>query len=231
MLRPGAFDITDKAMEVCGFEKGAKILEIGCGEGETLEHLEKDYGYDMTGIDMSLDMVQKANERGLKADIKFGDGEFLDGFMSYTFDGVIMECVLSLIHKPDEALHEAYCVLKKGGRLFISDLYHKDPDPDIMAAVAERAARDAVRPHEYQDCENEEEDVRMLEFFYDGRFFLDPLIKCMKQIGYKIIMKEDRSDDLVSYVAEKAMDGEQLTTKMRNPKKTGYFMLVAEKPE
>lgn len=233
MLRPGGFDITDKAMEVCDFQRGAKILEIGCGEGETLEHLTKDYGLEVSGIDLSLEMVRRAKERMPEADIHFADGEFLDDYPSFTFDGVVMECVLSLINKPDEALHEVWCVLKKGGRLFISDLCHRDPDPDIMAAVARKAAEDAVRPHEYKECDDEGEGgaPRMVHFRYDGKFFLEPLLKEMKSIGYKILMTEDRTKDLDEYVAEAVLKGETPDCHIKNPKKTGYFMLVAKKPE
>lgn len=233
MLRPGKFDITDKAMEICGLEKGAKVLEIGCGEGETTEHFEKDLGYDVTAIDMSLEMVRRAKERGLKAEIKFGDGEFLDDFSSFTFDCVVMECVLSLINMPEEALHEAWCVLKKGGRLFISDMCHRDPDPDIMAAVAKKAREEAMRPHEYGECNDdcaEEHQQHLAEFRYDGRFYTEPLKKYMREMGYKIIGEEDRTADLETYVAEKIMNGEELDTCIKDTKKTGYFMLVAQKP-
>ena len=134
-------------MKICGLKKGAEVLEIGCGEGETTEHLEKDYGYKMTAIDLSLDMVDKAKKRGLKADIKFGDGECLEDFLSFTEDCIVMECVLSLINLPDEALHEAYCVLRNGGKLFISDLYIKDPDPEKVRAIKMEADRQARIPH------------------------------------------------------------------------------------
>ncbi|MEA4923076.1 MAG: class I SAM-dependent methyltransferase [Eubacteriaceae bacterium] len=233
MLRPGEFRITDKAMKICGFEKGAKILEVGCGEGDTTEHLEKDLGYEVSAIDTSLDMVSRTKARGLDAEVKYGDGEFLEGFSSFSFDGVVMECVLSLINMPDEALHESWCVLKKGGKLFISDMCHKDPDPDIMAAVARKAAEESIKPHEEGECSDdcaEDHKQRLVDFRYDGKFFVEPLKKMLKSIGYKIVMEEDRSMDLDSYAAEKMMNGEEPDTCIKNTKKTGYFMLVAEKP-
>ena len=228
MLRPGGFAMTDRGLSACGFAPGDKVLEIGCGEGETLEHMEKVYGLDLTAVDIDLSMVSKAKERGLAAEIRYGDGGFLEGFLSNTFDGVVMECVLSLIHKPQEALHEVWCVLKHGGRLFLSDLYHRDPSARDMEALARRAAADAVRPHEYGDCESDE-DVRMVDFFYDGRFYLDPLKRYMRSLGYRILLEEDRTKDLQEYAAEKAMDGEQLCGGFRRPGRTGYFLMAAEK--
>ena len=58
-----------------------------------------------------------------------------------------------LYTSPDEALHEAYCVLKKGGKLVIVDEYHKDPDPKKMKAVAIEAQRQSKIPHKEGDCE------------------------------------------------------------------------------
>jgi SAM-dependent methyltransferase len=90
--------------------------------------------------------------RNPKLDIKFGDGEFLDDYPSYSFNGVMMECVLSLINLPDEALHEVYCVLKKGGKLFISDLYIKNPKPEFLQALAREAEIQQQTPHSEGDC-------------------------------------------------------------------------------
>ena len=39
MLRPGNFDITRSAAEAAGFKKGDKILDVGCGRGETMRFL------------------------------------------------------------------------------------------------------------------------------------------------------------------------------------------------
>jgi len=242
ILRPGRFDITDKAAELMDLPKNAAVLEIGCGEGDTTEHLEKEYGYKMSAIDISLEMVRKAKEKGLKADIKYGDGEFLDEFTSFSFDAVIMECVLSLINIPDEALHEAYCVLKKGGRLFISDLYMKDPDPARVKAIKTEADRLARIPHEHKDeCGDdcaEDHKKRFVDFRFEDRFIKEPLIKNIEDIGFKVTFWEDRSADLETYVAEAMMNGEDVSTtgKMSagsctadRKKDTGYFMMVAEK--
>jgi len=237
MLRPGDFEITDRAMKICGLKKGAEVLEIGCGEGETTEHLEKDYGYKMTAIDLSLDMVDKAKKRGLKADIKFGDGECLEDFLSFTEDCIVMECVLSLINLPDEALHEAYCVLRNGGKLFISDLYIKDPDPEKVRAIKMEADRQARIPHEEGECSDEcaeDHKQRFVDFRFHGRFIKEPLIRQLEDMGYKVISWEDRSKDLEEYVAQAVMDGKEpvglpCSIEKEDMKGTGYFMLVAEK--
>lgn len=236
--RPGEFIITDKGIKIMGLSKGSKILEIGCGEGDTLEYLEK-MGYEMTGLDMNLKAIQIAKDRKLKADIKFGDGEFLDEFSSYHFDGVIMECVLSLINLPDEALHEVYCVLKKGGKLFMSDLYIKNPTPELVEKLKAEVEAFAVTPHKDGECNDtcaEEHKKRTVDFRTSGRFLIEPLLKQLKEIGYQNIQWEDRSSDLDTYVAEEILKNGSLENCFCSKDivkdkefKTGYFMLTAEK--
>ena len=184
--------------------------------------------------------VKEAKERNPELDIKYGDGEFLDDFSSFSFDGVVMECTLSLINLPDEALHEAYCVLKKGGRLFISDLFIKDPDPAFAKALKIEAERQSRKPHQEGECGTdceEEHKNRISTFRSSGRFLMEPLIEQLEEIGYKNIKWEDCSGELDSFVAETlwnegCLDG-CLCDEALHPKdsfKTGYFLLTAEKP-
>lgn len=237
ILRPGEFDITDKGIEMAGLSKGARVLDIGCGEGDTVAHLTDDFGMKAEGIDMNLSMISAAKEKHPGIDVKFGDGEFLDDYMSHTFDGIFMECVLSLINIPDEALHEAYCVLKKGGKLILSDLYYKNPDPKQIRAVKIEAQRQARMPHKEGECE--ENPKRFVDFRVKGAFFEHPLKAQLVEIGYKVIAFEDRSADLDNYVAQYLMDGGNLSALMPDADfssgtkadKLGYFLLVAEKPE
>ena len=237
IFRPGEFDITDRAVEIAALKKGDRILDIGCGEGDTVNHLNKDLGMKAEGIDMNLAMIANAKEKYPGIDVKFGDGEFLDDYSSFTFDGVLMECVLSLVNIPDEALHEAYCVLKKGGKLIISDLYEKDPDPKQVKAVKIEAERLSKIPHKEGDCE--EDPTRFVDFRFEGAFYKEPLIAQLEEIGYKVIAFEDKSQELDSYVAETLMNEGTLDNLMTNvnmekadgkKRKIGYFMLVAEKP-
>ena len=238
-FRPGEFRITKKAMELWNLPKGSAVLDVGCGLGETVEYLEKEYGFQCSGIDFSMARIKEGKTRNPNLNIKYGDGEFLDDFSSFSFDGVMMECTLSLINLPDEALHEAYCVLKKGGKLFLSDLYVKDPDPGFAKALKIEAERQRLKPHEEGECGTEcetEHKNRLSTFRASGRFLMEPLIEQLSEIGYKNIKWEDCSNELDRFVAETLMkdgclDG-CLCGEAIHPKdsfKTGYFMLTAEK--
>ncbi len=74
-----------------------------------------------------------------------------------------------------------------------------------------------------------------MEFRYEGAFYKEPLIKYLKEIGYRIRVFEDRSEDLDAFVAQYVMDGgkpEDLMggRKPKDAKNLGYFLLVADKP-
>lgn len=239
-FRPGEFRITKKAMDQWKLPRGARVLDIGCGTGETIEYLEKEFGFDCSGIDLSMARVKEGKTRNPNLDIKYGDGEFLDDFSSFSFDGVMMECTLSLIKLPDEALHEAFCILKKGGRIFLSDLYIKDPDPGFIKALEIEAERQSQKPHKEGECGTdceEEHRNRPCRFRSDGRLLIAPLIEQLAEIGFRDINLEDCSLELDGFAAEKLMrDGTLegcLCDEALHPKdrfKTGYFMLTAEKP-
>lgn len=225
IARPGGFEVTDRALEKANYKKGSRILDIGCGGGDTVDHLNK-MGLKAEGIDINLAKIDDGKKAFPGISIKFGDGGFLDDYMSYTFDGIVMECSLSTFPQPDEALHEAYCVLKKGGRLIITDYYEIDPDLQQVKAVAIEAARQARLPHNEGDCEAGTVS-HFTDFCFEGAFFKEPLIRMLEdELGLRVMSFEDAglqigADDLYTDVKTKAAG------KSRN---LGYFILVAQKP-
>ncbi len=229
MLRPGNFDIIQAEVNACGLKKGDRVLDVGCGHGDTMNYLTKEHGLSCTGIDRNLRFVEEAAKEYPDLDIRFGDGEFLDEFPSNTFDAVNMECVLSLIQVPDEALHEAWCVLKKGGKLILSDLFHINPDPKYMEAVKIESLRQAQMEHQEGDCEDR--PPRQTDFLHGGKFFMGPLADEIEKLGFQIIWFEDRTEDLVQYMADIILDGEEdsIICNVKDRKNTGYFAMVAEK--
>lgn len=225
IARPGGFEVTDRALEKAKYKPGSRILDIGCGGGDTVDHLNK-MGLKAEGIDINLAKIDEGKKAFPGVSIKFGDGGFLDDYMSYTFDGIVMECSLSTFPQPDEALHEAYCVLKKGGRLIITDYYEKEPDPKQVKAVAIEAARQARLPHNEGDCE-EGTVSHFTDFCFEGAFYKEPLQRMLEdELGLRVLSFEDAglqigADDLYTDVKTEAAG------KSRN---LGYFILVAQKP-
>ena len=223
VARPGGFEVTDKALEKANYKMGSRILDIGCGEGDTVNYLNN-MGLKAEGIDINLVKIETAKTQFPGIDVKFGDGGILEDYMSYTFDGILMECSLSVMPQPDETLHEVYCVLKRGGRLIITDYYEIDPDPQQVKAVAIEAARQARIPHSEGDCESGTVS-HFTNFCFEGAFYREPLIRMLEEeLGMRVMVFEDRTND---------MDG--IYTNVRTEvggksRKIGYFLLVAQKP-
>ena len=94
MIRPGGLRITERAISLWKLPPGARVLDVGCGQGESVTHLREKYGLDALGIDASLEMVEAAKSDS----IFWGDGEKLDLFENASVDGIMMDlrCVEGL---------------------------------------------------------------------------------------------------------------------------------------
>ncbi len=103
--------------------KGAKILELGYGPGNTAYHIVQ-RGFTIYGVDISDYFCQLATKRcqqipGAKVNLEVGDAENLkykDGF----FDVVVGVGFLQYLKNPLRCIREAHRVLKPNGRLIIA---------------------------------------------------------------------------------------------------------------
>lgn len=124
-ISPGGKNIICDAIRELNIKNGSDVIDIGCGDGSTLAALENEFGINAIGIDKSTTLIEKGKAKYKNIDLREGEADFLD-FTSFSFDAVIMECVLSVIEMKTEALHEAYCLLRHGGKLIITDLFGEE---------------------------------------------------------------------------------------------------------
>ena len=110
-----------------GITKGI-ALEIGPGPGYLgLEWLKNTQGTTLKGLDISADMIsiaeRNAEEYGLSERVEYlqSSGEKIH-FDDEVFDAVFTNGSLHEWSKPENTFNEMWRVLKKGGRVFISDL-------------------------------------------------------------------------------------------------------------
>ena len=103
------------------------LLDIGCGTGNLLSLISSKYKSNLTGIDLSPEMLEIAhNKLGKKADLILGDSENLP-FEPESFDMII--CTDSFHHypRPNHVLKGIRKVLKPGGSLLIADPWAPAP--------------------------------------------------------------------------------------------------------
>lgn len=84
---------------------GARVLDVGCGEGELLELLTREKGVDGQGLEISISGVSACLARGLA--VVQGDGDRdLDHFPSKAFDYAILSKTLQQMREPRHVLNE-----------------------------------------------------------------------------------------------------------------------------
>lgn len=104
------------------------VLDVGCGIGGSSRILAKDYGFAVTGITISPQQVNRAQEltaEGVSAKFQIDDA------MSLSFPDASFDVVWSIEagpHMPDKAIFakELMRVLKPGGVLVLADWNQRD---------------------------------------------------------------------------------------------------------
>lgn len=97
--------------------ENAKILDYGCGGASYIQHFHEK-GYDITGADVSSEVVTQSNLNGLNV-VKVHDFNKIP-LGSNCFDIVYLMQVFEHLRDPNTFLKELHRVTKIGGSVFIS---------------------------------------------------------------------------------------------------------------
>lgn len=93
-------------------DKGAKVLDLGCGEGDLLAQLVSEKRVKGIGVEINQDSVIASLEKGLSV-IQGDIDEGLKGFQDKEYDWVILNQTLQSTEKPDYVVDEMLRVGKK----------------------------------------------------------------------------------------------------------------------
>ena len=96
---------------------GANILEIGCGKGSLLNHLQL-AGYAVHGVDLDRDALSSCRAQHPDASVCVASGDALP-FPSGAFDAVVSFDVFEHIKASDLHLAEVRRILRPGGRYLL----------------------------------------------------------------------------------------------------------------
>lgn len=130
---------------------GGKVLEVGVGTGLSFD--DYDASTEVTGIDLSAPMLEKARA-------KMASGRYpwvkqvlqMDAhrmsFADASFDCVVAQFVITLVENPELVLSECHRVVKPGGRIILVN--HLYSEVGVAAAVerwtAQRTRNLGLRP-------------------------------------------------------------------------------------
>lgn len=213
-IRPGGTELTSKALEVCGLLPGSRIVDIGCGEGGTLEYLAGCRDHNAAGLDCSETLLRQAASRLPSQRLVLGRAEVLP-FRTDCVDALFCECVLSVLPERAAALREFARVLKKGGYLVLSDVF------DRGETGQERA--------------DEESDLLPEGGFFTRRQLLDLL----GALGFSLRLWEEHQRSLKEFAARMILAGAALPDLWCGGQASGgtkvdrarisYFLMVASK--
>ena len=139
----GGHDTTEYLVSKLGaaLRPGARVLDVGSGIGGAAFHLAKAFGAVVTGVDLSPEMIQIAQERARQANAPPTVNSILGDILTYPFEAPfdIIWSRDALMHLPDKPglfsrLHD---LTVPGGQLVITD-YAKgmgDRSPEFRAYV------------------------------------------------------------------------------------------------
>jgi SAM-dependent methyltransferase len=107
--------ILDQVAQFYGDRNGLRLLDIGCGTGIFVKHLDS-YG-EAFGLDISLDALSFCRQRGFSRLIQ-GNGLFIP-LSDNSFDIITANDLIEHLEDDVAGLKEFLRVLKPGGRAFI----------------------------------------------------------------------------------------------------------------
>jgi methionine biosynthesis protein MetW len=103
----------DLALITGWIEPGARILDLGCGDGTLLAHLARSRKVRGYGLEIDPDNIARCLEAGvnvIESDLDDGLRDFKDG----SFDYVVMTQALQAMQRPDHVVSEILRVGRTG---------------------------------------------------------------------------------------------------------------------
>jgi len=131
VIHPGGRRSTEELFSLARLQEGQKALDVGCGVGTTAIQMARRFGADVTAIDISPIMLERARHNvrrvGLGRNIEIEQGDILAlRFADSTFDRVIAEAVTMFVDR-QRAAKELVRVCRPGGMVLATEFFWRQP--------------------------------------------------------------------------------------------------------
>jgi SAM-dependent methyltransferase len=177
---------------IASIQRGDTVLDLGSGGGFDCFLARKQVGDSgsVIGVDMTPEMIKLARENTIKSgytnvEFRLGEIEHLP-VADETIDIIISNCVVNLSLDKEKVFREAYRVLKKGGRLSISDVVATVELPDQI-----------------------KQDLRLLAGCIAGAEYVDNIITMLQDAGFinvKLTPKDNSREILKSWAPNRTIE-------------------------
>jgi methionine biosynthesis protein MetW len=180
-------------------EPRAKVLDLGCGDGELLQWLAENKAVDARGVELSGAKVQRAIARGVsvyQGDIDHGLADYPD----QAFDYVILSQTLQETRQPLRVLRE---MLRVGRRAIVAFPNFGHWRVRLSMLMTGRAPKTRLFPYDWYDSPNihfltvddfeqlarQEGLVIERRFFLSGRRTVDRLANLRAEVAVFLVRK------------------------------------------
>jgi len=229
-LRPGGLALTERLLDNCDLAENARILDLGCGCGASLDWLYSQGRFHTVGLDISMKLLREAVKRCPSVacapvqHLPFGDA---------AFHAAILECSLSVMILNDtgnnamgtiplsDILLEIWRVLEPGGWMLISDLYAKQIEgiPALRTLPGSSCLRGILNLPELLD--------KLQEAGFDVMTWEDHS-SVLKQFGSRLCQVYGSSQVFWQKAESNQFNAFELMAAIGRAK-PGYFILLARK--
>lgn len=131
VIHPGGRASTEALLARAGITESSRVLDVGCGVATTPIRIARDYGAQVTAVDIAPLMLERAEANvraaGLTGLVTVGHGDILAlPFGDDTFDVVIAEAVTMFVDR-NRAAAELARVCRPGGRVLATEFLWRRP--------------------------------------------------------------------------------------------------------
>ena len=94
-------------------EPGSRVLDLGCGDGSLLHHLQSSKQVSGIGLEIDAANIAECLDKGVNV-IEQNLDRGLANFQSGSFDTVLLAQTIQALHRPDQLLEEMLRIGKNG---------------------------------------------------------------------------------------------------------------------